>query len=185
MHISIHVNGYYDMHPIPTDVVVTEADLASGRVRPAAEGGHKMRVPVKSEQDVNIVMSEADIIGTIIHAYTEHQKCGAVLTRAEAVARMLQMHIIPNHTHPKWMEQFTIHDDAGPDEALFNAMIAPHLEADHGRAPGKNIDAEDVSALLDAYMEDLDEAGHVAHMHKHFKIKPKAKLAAVAAEGSK
>ena len=171
MHIVVHVRGYYDWQPVPADTEVTPQDIAANRVRPSSNGGYNMRVQCNQDTHVTVGVSEASIIATIIHAYTENGKCGAVLTRAEAVARLLATQVMPLHAHPKWFKEIECNDDTGPDEKLFMDTITPHLDADHGRAPGKNIEPDDLDDLRAAYMTPFDADDHVDHLHKHFKVK--------------
>lgn len=201
MRIVIHVREVKSWEPVPSDVKVTPEDIAAGKVRPGAEGGFKMAVPRKGESFVRCQLAEHTLIAQIIRAYTDKNKQAIILTRAEAVAEYLADQIVPHWTGRKHMRHIEIFDD-GPSEELFRAMIAPHLLADHGRASGKNIDAEDVEDMVKAYMTpikgDHAEHHHVegtaqdhglgvhAHLHRHFKLKAHApdtaKLAARKAE---
>lgn len=169
MHIVVHVNKFYDWLPVPDGTDVTEADVKAGRVKPGVNGGWTMKVPREKDSHTDVLMPEHAVIQTIIQAYCENGRCGNILTRKEAVARHLGVGVMPHHAHPKWMKNIEVEDD-GPDEALFRKMLAPHLEADHGTAGGKNIDADDLEALVEAYMETLDAHGHAKHLHGHFKI---------------
>ena len=198
MRIDIHVRAYNDWQPVPEGLKVTEQDVASGRAKPATNGGHVMRVPIAEETVVHAQITEAEIIAQIVHAYVDKGKQGLILTRHEAVAQHLGTSVVPHWTNRKHIKFVMVHDD-GPSEELFLATIKPHLEADHGRAPGKNIDAEDVPEMLEAYLtpfdsEDADhphveglakDHGHGirAHVHAHFKVKP-ASSAASASKGS-
>lgn len=186
MRVIIHVSNHNSWEPVSTDVTVTPQDVAAGRVRPAAQGGFLMRVPRKGDTHVETTLAEHTIIAQIIRTYTDKGKQAIILTRAEAVAEYLASEVVPHWTNRKHMKHIEVHDD-GPSEELFRAMIAPHLEADHGRAQGKNIDAEDVDDLVKAYMtppkSDHAEHHHVegsdhkhglgqhAHLHRHFKLK--------------
>lgn len=169
MRVIAHHEKHYDWLPVPEGTTVTEEDLKAHRVRPAAAGGFLMKVPVNLATSTEIHVSEATIIGKILHAYCDHARCGTVLTRHEALQRVLREHVLPGHAHPRWLTKFEVHDD-GPDEALFRAMLAPHLEAEHGRAPGKNVEAEDLEELVRAYTEKLDAEGHARGLHAHFKL---------------
>jgi len=173
MRIVVHHAKYYDWQPVPEGVEVSKADIAARRVKPDNAGtGYLMRVPVEHPTGTHteIQAGEHTIIGKIIQAYTENGRQGEILTRRAAVARLLQQNVLPHHTHPKWMQKVEVHDD-GPDEKLFRSLIAPHLDADHASAPGKNIEPEDVEDLVKAYLEPVDAAGHVAHLSAHFKVK--------------
>lgn len=169
MRIVVHVSGYYSWEPVPEGVQVTKQDLDAGRAREGAHGRYLMRVPKKGDTYNETAVAEDDIVATILHAYCEHGRCGAILTRKEAVARLLGTLVYPHHIHRKWMKHVEIHDD-GPCEKLFREMLAPHLEADHGKAPGKNVEAEDFEDLLKAYMEPATADHHADHLHAHFKL---------------
>lgn len=174
MHITVTVDQHYDWEPVPPETEVTPQDVSAGRVRPGQRAGtYDMRVQRKVDTHTFIALNEETIIATIVHAYTEHGKCGVMLTRAEAIARHLSTVVMPNWAHPKWMKGFEIHDDAGPNEAMIRRMVAPHLLADHGRAPGKNIEPSDLEEMVATYMQKADTAHHVDHLHKHFKVKQK------------
>jgi hypothetical protein len=175
----MYLSGHYDWLPVPADVTVTPHDVAAGRVKPAANGGYSMRAEitgdaVAADAHNESCISEQHIINEIIRAYTDKGKQKLILTRHEAVTVIMNDLIVPHHTHRRWMKHIDVHDDGGPDEALFRASIAPHLEADHGRAPGKNIDAEDVEEMVAAYLTPMTEDDHRDHLHAHFKLKPKA-----------
>jgi len=173
MRIVVHHDKFYDWVPVPPDTKVTEHDIAARKVRPDAKGGgFLMRIEVGAKSHTLITVGEHTIVGKIIHVYCDFGKQGHVLTRQQAVARLLQENILPHHTNGRWMRHIEVEDD-GPDEALFQAMLAPHLEADHGRGTGKNIDAEDAAALLAAYMTPHEAKAHVDHLHAHFRIQPK------------
>lgn len=201
MRIVIHVKSHNSWEPVPRDVEVTPHDVEAGKVKPGAAGGFVMKVPRAGETHVECQLTESTLIGQIIREYTDKNKQAIILTRAEAVANYLASDIVPHWTNRKHMRHIEIYDD-GPSEELFRAMLQPHLEADHGRAAGKNIDAEDVEEMVKAYLEPLateyDEHHHVegsahahglgvhAHLHRHFKLKvgapDTAKLAARKAE---
>lgn len=201
MRIVIHVKNHNSWEPVPRDVVVTPEDVAAGKVRPAAAGGFLMKIPRAGETHVECQLTESTLIGQIIRSYTDKNKQAIILTRSEAVAEYLADQVVPHWTNRKHMRHIEIFDD-GPSEELFRAMLQPHLEADHGRAAGKNIDAEDVDELVKAYLTPLEtdhkEHHHVegtapehglglhAHLHQHFKLRPSApdtaKIAARAAE---
>lgn len=151
MRIVIHVSGYFDWRKAPPGLKVTEADIKSNQVREAADGSYQVRVPITGKTHTTVMLPENQLIQTIIRAYCEDARCGEILTRQQAVARHLASMVVPHHTHRKWMTDIEVEDD-GPSEELFRAMIAPHLDADHGKAPGKNIEPEDVDELVEAYM---------------------------------
>lgn len=171
MRVFLQHAKYYEWAPVPADVKVTQADIDAGRVKPSASGGHLMKVTLPAPYDGHSTMfsiTEGQVISKIIHAYCENSKCAVVSTRAEAVARHIRENLA-HHTHSKWVTRVEVEDD-GPNEAEFRAALAPHLEADHGSAPGKNIEADDVDALVKAYMTPIGAAGHVDHLTKHFRI---------------
>lgn len=174
MRIIAHHEKFYDWLPVPEGTVVTDEDLKTHRARPAAAGGFLMKVPVSQETHTEMLVSEEMLIQKIISVYCDHSRCGTILTRHEALQRILREHVLPGHAHPRWLTKFEVHDD-GPNEAHFRAALAPHLEADHGRAPGKNVEAEDVEELVRAYLEPLDADGHRKGLHAHFKLGKKEK----------
>ena len=155
MRIVTHLSGFLDWVDVPDDVEVTLADIQSGKVMPAPNwtaARPKWRAKVERKMDtINTSgIAEEDIIQAIIGAYTEKGKCRRIMTRHEAVEQFMRGRCGDNfaQTHMKHVE---VYDD-GPDEDLFRKILATHLEADHGKAEGKNVDAEDVDALVAAYV---------------------------------
>jgi hypothetical protein len=169
MRVVVHVKAHFDWEPVPPDVVVTDADQKTGRVRPAANGGWLMQVTRKRDTHTEVAISEASIIGRIIHEHMP-QYGGRTLTRKQAVANFLAMNIMPLHAHPKHFTDLVVDVDDGPDEKLFREMIAPFTTSVH--ASGEMlIDPSDVEALVTAYMQSADAAAHQTHLHEHFSIK--------------
>jgi hypothetical protein len=170
MRIVVHVSKHYDWEQVPDDVVVTKAHYDRGLAMPGVNGGHRMRVERTNDTHNMTLLKEADIIGMIIYAYTENNKCGVILTRHEAVAHFLTRMTYPTQVHRSHMEHFEVEDDTGPDEAAFRAALAPHLVAKHGSAPGPNIEPGDLEEMVKAYMTPMEESDHADHLHAHFKV---------------
>lgn len=159
MHVTVHLSGHYDWEPLPADVVPTDADINSKRVKPAMGGGWLMRVPKKRETHTTVHMPESEIVALVIaDAVRDH----AAHTRAEAVGHYLSRLVMPHHAHRSHMRGFDVLDD-GPDEALIHSAIAPHVEAG-------NIAAEEVDEIVAAYMTPLESSHHIDHLHRHFKV---------------
>jgi hypothetical protein len=167
MRIVVHHSKFYDWDPVPEDVVVTQTDIASGKVKPAGRGGGwLMRVTKEMDTHTEIQIPESQVIAKIIHDKTRPEG-GRELTRKQAIAFYLSEHVMPHHAHRSWVSKVDVHDD-GPDEALFRAALAPHVAAE-------NIAAEDVDAHVEAYMEPATDKDHIDHLHTHFKVKGKSK----------
>lgn len=164
MRVVVRHTKFYDWEPVPSDVTVTDADKASGRVKPAGRGGGwLMRVTKEPEGGTHteIHVPEHQVVAKIIH-----DKCrpegGRTLSRKQALAMYLSEHVLPHHAHRSWITGFEVHDD-GPDEQLARAMLAEHVKS--GSVP-----AEDVEAHLAAYKETADGAAHAAHLCAHFRV---------------
>ena len=196
MIVHANVSHSYDLLELPEGVPVTEEDKLSKRVIPSANGGWRARALKKGDTFVVMQITEATIVQKIIQKYAENMRCGKILTRHEAATAIMEENLMAGHFHSKHVQSFEAHDD-GPSRELFLSALAPHLDADHGYAIGmKNIDKEDVDALVDAYMMKEPEEVHpdsptkamrspvapehskrradalVAHLHSYFKVKP-------------
>jgi hypothetical protein len=172
MRIVVYHSKFYDWEPVPSDVKVTAADLASGKAKPMARGeGYLMKVTKTpapgpagkpGETYTEIALSEAQIIAKIIH-----DKCrpegGRTLSRKQAVAMYLSEHTMPHHAERAWLNRVEVLDD-GPNEALLREMLAPHI------ASGTHMEPDEVDAFVAAYMEKADAMDHVKHLHAHFRI---------------
>lgn len=183
MRVIVHVNQYYDWLPVPADVKVSARDIKARRVIPANDSTPEkptwaMRVNKVADTHTEVHIPEQQLIAVIIANMCRGTK--RPLTRSEAVANYLASHVMGDHAHETWMEDFEVHDE-GADEALLRAEIALHVEAG-------NIDELSVDALVDAYTTPLTADHHVKHMHGHFGLKAEAvaahrrKRAAQAAE---
>jgi hypothetical protein len=173
MRIVVHHSKFYDWEPVPADVVVTPADISSGKVKSAGRaGGWLMRVakePVGGTHTM-INVPEEQIIAKIIHEATRPEG-GRTLTRKQAAAFYVSENVMPHHAHRSWLTKFEIDDD-GADEAMLRKMLALHVEA-------VNIEASEVEAHVAAYTEPATAKDHADHMHTHFKVKAKPHLKAV------
>lgn len=161
MMVTIHVSSYYDWEPVPADVVVTDSDIKSGRVKPSGGGGWLMRVTKKGDTQTTVALPEEEVINAIIGEMTRGDKTH--LTRAQAVSRYLSRHVLHHHAHRNWFKHIEVDGDQ-PDEALFLAMLAPHIAAG-------NIEEEDVESLTAAYMTPATNEDHCRHLHQHFGMK--------------
>lgn len=173
MRIAVRLNKFYSWEPVPAGVAVSQADISSGRVKPALDGSYLMRVPKPADTVTEVMLPEAAVIAKIIH-----EKCrpegGRTLSRKQAVAFYLSEHVMPGEAHRTWIKDFEVHDD-GPDEALFRKMLAPHTmgapasEADPNGVP-PNIEPSEINAHVEAYMDGSDGKAHEAHLRTHFKV---------------
>ena|SRR5277367_3433398 len=167
MRIVAHHSKFYDWEPVPDDVKVTVADLASGKAKPMARGaGYLMKVTKELPTHTEIMLPEAQVIAKIIDDKTRPSG-GRTLSRKDAVAFYLSEHVMPNHAHRTWVTKFEVQDD-GPDEKLARAMLGEHVTAG-------NIEASDLEAHVAAYMEKTSNADHGMHLTTHFKVKGAAK----------
>lgn len=170
MRVTVQVSAYYDWEKVEQDVVVTEKDVKSGRVKPAANGGYLMRVKKTADTYTQCFITESTIIARIIHEMMPLQGC-VPHSRKEAIGQLLARNIMPDHAHPSFMRGFTVEDD-GPDEKLFHDMVAPYQAAVH-EASGQPLlpSDESFSELLAAYMEKVTPQEHVDHLHAKFNVK--------------
>jgi len=164
MRITIHHHKHYDWEPLPPDVEPTQADISAGRVKPAQSGKWLMRV-TKSTGDgehTAAMVGENDIIHTILRVM-RHDRI--VLTRKEAVARILGGAVLPHHTHRSWLRDIEVHDGTPEmSESEIRAFFDRYREA-------IDLDDDDVNALVAAYLEPATAEHHVEHLKRHFKIK--------------
>jgi hypothetical protein len=173
MHVVFYLSKFYDWATVPRDVVVTPEDVNSGRVMPDRGGGYRTRVAKTPKDGTHRIfaITEADIVGKIIHEKTDVRRAGRTFTRKEAIAHMIMDHLSEGEFEWSWITKVEVHDD-GPDEKLFRDIVEPHTKADHGRRLGqKNIDPKTVEAHVVAYTEPCDHAGHVTHLSNHFGVK--------------
>jgi hypothetical protein len=176
------------------EVKVSDADVASGKAKVNLSGGYSMRVVEERDNTTDIHVDEASIIKMIVF-----EKCrpsgGRILTRRQAVAFFIGEHHLDSNQR-SWLTSFEVHDD-GPDEKLFDEIMAPHLVAEaarhascirvtaHGttkcpacghlegvRAARKsNIDPADLDAHKKAYLETtVSAADMAAFLCKHFRV---------------
>lgn len=166
MRIHVHQTKSYDFVNVPSDVKVTNEDIASGKVRFGLHGEPRMRITKDGDTHTEIQIGEHQIIAKIIDDKTRPSG-GRTLSRKQAVAMYISEHFAPHHFHRTWLTgKIEVHDD-GPDEKLMREMLAPHVEAG-------NIEASEVEDHVKAYMEPASLEDHAAHMRSHFKVKVKS-----------
>lgn len=156
MWVIIRLSAFYDWDPIPKGVVVTEQDIAAGKVMPGMDGGYRMRVvkrpPAGTTRTCHI--SEGALVEKIIEEKSDIRKAGRTLSRNQAVAALIADQLLPNAAEVDWITGFDVHDD-GPSEELLRAKLAPHTEAQHGRRPGRaNVPKDHVETHVAAYLKD-------------------------------
>jgi hypothetical protein len=198
MRLILHHTKFYDWVPVPSGTKITQADIASGRVKPdAREDRWRMRVAIEQPTHTMIGLPESQIIAKIIYEKCRPDGMRAALTRRQAVTAYVAAHTLPNHAHHSWLTGVEVHDD-GPDEKLFRAIVAPHLVAESARVSGckahsyantakkcaacghnegvsvatePNISPLDLQEHLAAYMEPAKAEDFVEHLVKTLKIK--------------
>jgi hypothetical protein len=171
MRVVAHIHSYYYWEPLPKGVEPTEQDIASRRVKPAANGGYLMRVKRKGDTHVGIFISEGQIIGRIIHELMPNQGC-VMMTRQEAIGQVVARNYMPDHAHPSFIKSFEVEDHQDePDEAAFRLALQPYVEAIHEASGEPLIDPEIVDDVVAKYMEPATNADHVAHLHARFNVK--------------
>jgi hypothetical protein len=169
MRVVVKVSKFYDWKPVPPDVTVTEADIKSLKVKPAAGGGFVMRTVVQQPSETTVTFTEAAIIALIIHEAMPQQ--GSMQTsRKEAVGLLLARNVMPYHAHRSFMQGFQVDDD-GPHEELFRAKLAPYLAAVHEASGEPLIAADELEGLVAKYMEKAAPEDHVDHLHTRFNVK--------------
>jgi hypothetical protein len=131
MRVDVTLAKFYDWLPPPEDVDVTRADLASGRVRPAANGGYVMRVIRQGPSPMTMFLPEDESIGKIIHERCRPEG-GRVLTRKQCIAFWLSEHVLPLHGKREWITKIELDDD-GPDPERAKQLLAPHAISEASR----------------------------------------------------
>jgi len=148
MWIVADLKKSYDWVPVPEDTEVTKADIAADRVRPAANGGWRMRITKPLSTQMMVTIPEEQIIAKIIH-----EKCrpegGRTLTRKEAAAFYISEEHLPYWAKREWITKFYAHDD-GPDEAMMRAMLAPHAVSEASRVAACKADGNHMVATANA-----------------------------------
>ena len=170
MRVTTKLTAFYDWQKVPPEVEVTADDVSSGAVKPAANGGYLARCTVKMDTHNDTYISEESIIARIIHEMMPNQGC-VPHSRKEAVAQILARQVMPDQAHPKFMSGFEVHDDGGPDEALFNKMVEPYTKSLHKKSGKLLIDPEDLANLKALYLEKVSVQEHVEGLHKKFNVK--------------
>lgn len=159
MRVTVHLRKFYSWQQVPKDVVVTDDDVRSGRVKPGKTGGYEMRV-VKSPpaglatSPTEIMISERTLIEKIIEEKSDVRKAGRTITRNQAAAHLIQDQLLPEHGEWDWIAKFEVHDD-GPHEELFREVLEPHTKTPHGRRAGRmNVPPDHVSDHVAKYLGD-------------------------------
>jgi hypothetical protein len=175
MRVTIQHNRHYDWEPVPSDVILTKAEIESEKIRPAADGGYLMKVTKTMNSYTEIFIPEPALFHTLFH----NDVRSLHLTRKQAVALHLNKYILPNHTHQSWMTDISVHD-SGPDERVFKGLLDDHVKAG-------TIDDTEAAAHLAAYMEAPEAESHSdsirQHLMAHFKIKTQVKSDTSAKKG--
>lgn len=172
MRVTCYLNKFYDWEAVPSDVKVTLADIASGKVMPDRNGGYRMRVvkvpPGGTVRDMHI--AEHDLLGKIVHEKTDVRRAGRVFSRKEAVAHLIMDSLLDDYEW-SWITKIEVHDD-GPNENLGRAILTAHTLADHGRRAGqKNVDPGSLKTHLAKYNEPTTPEEHAAFLMAHFGVK--------------
>jgi hypothetical protein len=179
MRIVTHLTKFYNWISLPADVreKMSEDDiktaLAAGILKPGAKEGYLMRVEVDVPTHNTALLSEADIIGKIIHEKTGRDRMKRTFTRRQAAAHLLSENVLVSECEADWISHFEVHDD-GPDEALLRDTLAPHFKAINPRTGKPNINPEHLDAHVAAYTEKASAEDHVTHLHQHFGVAAKA-----------
>lgn len=160
MHVVAHLSKFYDWVPVPEDVKVTPADIAAERVRPAANGGYRMRVTKKGPTYLTVHLSEEQICAKIIH-----EKCrpegGRVLTRKQAIAFYVGENHLPIHAKREWITKIEVDDD-GPEPELLASMLKPHAVSEASRVQAcQEAGKHEVKAATSGAPERCPGCGHV------------------------
>ena len=163
MRVTIHLNKSYDWVKVPSDVVVTPADVASGKAKIGTQGEYLMKVPKPGDTHTTILLSEQQLLAKIVH-----EKCrpegGRTLSRAQAVAFYVGEHCLATEAHRSWVKGVEVHDSGHEiSESGMTDALALHVEAG-------NIPADDVKAHLDAYLATADSQALADHLTKHFRV---------------
>ena len=170
MRVIVDVKAYYDWEPVPPDVMVTEQDLRSGRVKPGARNGNfLMKVKKVKDTYTECMIAESTIIARIIHEMMP-QEGSTPLTRKDAIGNLMAKNIMPHHAHPSFMKKFTVEDD-GPDEALFRQMVTPYTVAPQEEGGEPLIHPDELESMVARYLEPSAPQDHVDHLHKRFNVK--------------
>ncbi len=173
MRVAVLLQKFYDWIPVPPNVVVTDAEVAAGKVMPGREPGqYRMKVvrepPGGTTREIHI--TEAALIEKIIEEKSDHRRGGHTLDRQQAMARLVEEHGLRGEAEAEWITGFVVHDD-GPSEELLRAKLAPHTQAEHGRRPGRmNVPPEHVEAHVAAYMTAYSPESHAVHLNAHFGV---------------
>ena len=165
MNVVVHVKKFYDWEPLPDGVEPTNADIVALRVKPAFGGsnnktGWLMRVSKDMKTYTSVNMPEAEVIAFGIGVWIREKR---IMTRAETVAAYIQRHVMPHNFHRSWISGFETSDD-GPDVETFKGYLMTHVEAG-------NIDNDDVSQLLEAYVKDAGAVGLSDDLENYFNVK--------------
>ena len=173
MRVTVHHTRFYEWDPVPEDVLLTEQDVLSGKIRPAARqlpgkprlwhGNWDMRVTRELDTHTEFHVDEA----TIFHALFHKDVRALRLTRRQAVALLLSKYAVPERFPEAPATDVMVHDD-GPDEAVFRSLISAHLAS--GLLNQAQHD-EHVSKYLETHSDH--SAAHEEHLRGHFGLPAK------------
>ncbi len=173
--VVIHHSAAYEWGPVPDDVVLTEQDITSGKVRPAARvapgkpklhpSNWTMRITKTFDTYTEVHVAEAMIFHTAMHRDVRPLR----LTRGQALVLHIDKYIVPER-FPRGSITHVEIDDDGPNETDHRALLDACDAVD--AASGEPINAGHAEHMA-AYLEPAvggDHAAHLAaHLAKHFK----------------
>ena len=171
MRVVAHLRAFYDFVPCPTDVTPTDADVAAGRAkRKSLSDPWQMRVKKPHATHNLTAIPEAEIVRHIIAMSTPaqgFQRLSRKAAVADYVAKINGRAVFFEHSDVIRIE---VHDDTGPDEALFREIAAQYLGVKHAGTGRDLLTPEDIDALVALYKEPATEADHVDHLHGRFGV---------------
>lgn len=174
MHVVAHLKGHYDQAPLPEGVTPTNADIAAGKVKMKRDGsGWTMRVRRERETHNFTSIPELEIIKHAI-ALAMPRRGRQMLTRKQVVADYLATQPYVDAFEHSDITSFEVHDDTGPDEALFRETVAPYLVATSPTSDTPLIPPESLERFVALYLEAADTSAHVDHLHQRFGVAKKA-----------
>lgn len=179
MRVVVHHTEYFEWEPVPPDVTITEADVAAGKVRPAARQmpGTDRLAPVNWTMRVaktapNGTHTEAHVPDEMIFHTLFHRDVRPLrLSRRQGLALHLAKYVYPERLPTSSITDVEVHDD-GPAVAAVKALLDTHVAAG-------NIDAsehaEHMAKFTESHAPHKSHAdAHTEHLRTHFRVKPKA-----------